>query len=538
MRVGLNSVAYSYNIPLGSHSLQCLFRYEKKGKQPCVVIGLQGFGGLFHEAYRWSNLAALAAVYASISPDINVEVHRLSEYVVVIDMTLLTLEGLELLRHFARTLPFVIQTGAERSLNNQWVFGKQLPTKKLARQDSLRRHGGCGMMAASEFNKTNIIPHDLALEEADRLFADIATREKGLELYAALVVVGISEGYQSAIEAAGRGLLFGNKNGIDLYKKLFAKEQGFDAASIAARQAVRSEDPIIRENGLSLYINLVVANREEFYREATQVAFDAFRFDEFSQTKRELVLFDHLLKRRQGVTEAIQAATNMIFSENIVKIDVGLRLFNILFSHQQGLTAATTAARAAVVAANFILYEAGLRLYASLVDARYDGVYREVTVVAGQAVLSSNFKVRHQSMVLFKMLFERGIGFSEAAITSGLAVESSDDGIHEMGLDLYRDLVLLRKPEIFSPATRAAAGVLFSNNSDIRLRAISLFVALFEQDLAESFSQAIRAANEAAHSDDIAVCKARLQLYVKLISRDRVEAYKPSIAAFIRVFFC
>ncbi|MBM3887001.1 hypothetical protein FJ364_03645, partial [Candidatus Dependentiae bacterium] len=302
-----------------------------------------------------------------------------------------------------------------------------------------------------------------------------------------LIDRGFTDYYADAIAVAAKGMESLDNSvrrvALDLFKKLFEKEQGFTQAAAAARAGMRSKDDGIQRGALALYKALFAKINPDMQRgntgmrwfyntvfgkglgfnEAITAASRAMKSDSVSVQVFALNLYKMLLEKGQGFKEAIAAASLGMKSGNPDMQKTALNLYKTLLKKEQGFNEVIESANQAMKRKD---YQGESALYKVLVE------------VASEGADNSNLDVQKSALGRLGLLVEKGQGFDAAIAAAKKGVDSTDPGVQQAALNLYKALV--ERGQDFDAAIVAANMGMTSSEKDVQPAALALYKALVE----------------------------------------------------------
>ncbi len=263
----------------------------------------------------------------------------------------------------------------------------------------------------------------------------------------------------------------GRKQALSLFAALIEKGEGFAEAAAAGTKGINGSDIGVQVNALDLFILLVRKGRA--FDEAARAATVGINGSDQSVQMNALFLFKALVEKGRGFDAAAAAATTgMNSSDKMVQLRA-LFLFKALVEKGRGFDAAAAAGT--------------------------------------KGINSSDQSVQAYALDLFEALFEKGQSFDAAEKIENeklhellskykqqRGIKSSDQSVQVQALDLFKALV--EKGQSFVEAEVAATTRMNSSDKLVQGRALLLFKALVEKG--QSFVAAEVAATTGMNSSD------------------------------------
>lgn len=224
------------------------------------------------------------------------------------------------------------------------------------------------------------------------------------------------------------------QNGLELFTKLVEKEKWFNEAISAARECAKSLNLSTIFKVVSLLKLLV--KKQQGFDEATEVAQDLIKRGFSNEV---FFLLKELIKHDKSLAEAIEVAGSFINSD---KSDVRLRgvdLFKVLVKKGQGIDEAIDAAQKLFKGG---YYNFAFNLFGTLVENN-KAIDQAIEAATEKLVIKdlSDDTLRLRFLNLFKLLVKKDHLFSEALELAKIFVKNTSEKVRMQGLELFEALV-------------------------------------------------------------------------------------------------
>lgn len=244
-------------------------------------------------------------------------------------------------------------------------------------------------------------------------------------------LVGQNQSLAKASDAAGKGIVDASKDvrerALQLFKKLFEKGQGFDLAIWQADIGARSPEAGINQSAVNLLLELIKYGKgfEESLAAAPILA---------------PTLANKLLTQVMKAQDHRKLGkTTIAILKSTAAESVRLNALSSLFENGKVVNADLfAAAKQAVDDPSATIRTVALNCFVKLTNDSF-GKYRVISAAAAKHVEDPNYNLRRKVVTLFRALFKKGHGRTEATAKANKALRNPNNAIRKTAQQLLYD---------------------------------------------------------------------------------------------------